>query len=157
MSDWFTVERLDGDTYAISEYRHWEHTHCYLLLGRDRALVIDTGLGVAPLAPVVGALTALPVAAALTHAHWDHIGGLGGFGEKLVHGLEAEWLSGSFPLPLFVVECNLTKPCPAFRGKGSPGAGPFCPCKKGPKVKGWRLWGRVPKTISFVCAKRNGF
>ncbi len=110
MSDWFTVERLDGDTYAISEYRHWEHTHCYLLLGRDRALVIDTGLGVAPLAPVVGALTALPVAAALTHAHWDHIGGLGGFGEKLVHGLEAEWLSGSFPLPLFVVKSNLTRP-----------------------------------------------
>ncbi len=83
MAGWFTVERLDDDTYAISEYRHWEHTHCYLLLGRERALVIDTGLGVAPLAPVVGALTCLPVAAALTHAHWDHMGGLGGLRGKM--------------------------------------------------------------------------
>lgn len=110
MSGWFTAERLDDDTYAVSEYHHWEHTHCYLLLGRERALVIDTGLGIAPLAPVVGDLTALPVAAALTHAHWDHMGGLEGFGEKLVHELEADWLSGSFPLPLFVVKSNLTRP-----------------------------------------------
>ena len=83
MASWFTVERLDEDTWVVSEYRHWEHTHCYLLLGRERALLIDTGLGVAPLAPVVRELTGLPVAAALTHAHWDHIGGLGEFRERL--------------------------------------------------------------------------
>ena len=47
MGDWFTIEPLDGDTFAISEYRHWEETHCYLLLGTERALLIDTGLGVA--------------------------------------------------------------------------------------------------------------
>lgn len=46
MASWFTVERLDEDTWVVSEYRHWEHTHCYLLLGRERALLIDTGLGV---------------------------------------------------------------------------------------------------------------
>ena len=61
MASWFTVERLDEDTWVVSEYRHWEHTHCYLLLGRERALLIDTGLGVAPLAPVVRELTGLPV------------------------------------------------------------------------------------------------
>ena len=66
MASWFTVERLDEDTWVVSEYRHWEHTHCYLLLGRERALLIDTGLGVAPLAPVVRELTGLPVTAALT-------------------------------------------------------------------------------------------
>ena len=43
MGDWFTIEPLDGDTFAISEYRHWEETHCYLLLGTERALLIDTG------------------------------------------------------------------------------------------------------------------
>ena len=37
MASWFTVERLDEDTWVVSEYRHWEHTHCYLLLGRERA------------------------------------------------------------------------------------------------------------------------
>ena len=26
--DWFTVEQIDQDTFAISEYKHWEETHC---------------------------------------------------------------------------------------------------------------------------------
>lgn len=43
MKDWFTVEKIDEDTYAISEYQHWEETHCYLLCGTKRALLIDTG------------------------------------------------------------------------------------------------------------------
>ena len=50
---WFQVQSLEPDTYVISEWNHWEQTHCYLLLGRERALLIDTGLGVAPLRPVV--------------------------------------------------------------------------------------------------------
>lgn len=33
MDKWFTVDRIDEDTYIISEYRHWEETHCYLLTG----------------------------------------------------------------------------------------------------------------------------
>lgn len=55
-------------------------------------------------------LTGLPVTAALTHAHWDHIGGLGEFRERLVHESEASWLSGSFPVPISVVQSNLTLP-----------------------------------------------
>ena len=31
MDKWFTVDRIDEDTYIISEYRHREETHCYLL------------------------------------------------------------------------------------------------------------------------------
>ena len=33
MRPWFTTDRIDRDTYCISEYRHWEETHCYLLAG----------------------------------------------------------------------------------------------------------------------------
>ncbi len=47
MDNWFTVEMLDETTYVISEYKHSEETHCYLLLGKEKALLIDTGLGVA--------------------------------------------------------------------------------------------------------------
>ncbi len=112
MTPWFTVERLEADTWAISEYGHWEETHCYLLAGQDRAALIDTGLGVAPIRPVAEALTALPVTVLLTHAHWDHIGGLGEFEETVCHVSEAPWLSGQFPLPLEVVKANLLrKPC----------------------------------------------
>ena len=46
MADWFTIEAIDSSTYAISENKHWEETHSYLLIGTKSALLIDTGLGV---------------------------------------------------------------------------------------------------------------
>jgi hypothetical protein len=45
LDDWFTIEKIDPDTYAVSEYRHWEQTHSYLVPGREKAALIDTGLG----------------------------------------------------------------------------------------------------------------
>ena len=111
MSVWFTIERIDAQTFAISEYKHWEETHCYLLCGRERALLIDTGLGVANIRKIVDGLTELPVMAVTTHAHWDHIGGHRYFDNIAVHELEKDWL-GRFPLPLQAVKNNLTKfPC----------------------------------------------
>lgn len=98
MTPWFTVERMDDDTFALSEYRHWEETHSYLLLGRDRALLLDTGLGVGGLRREVEALTDRPVTVTLTHVHWDHIGGCGQFEPPAVHAAEADWLR-HFPLP----------------------------------------------------------
>ena len=88
MKDWFTVEKIDEDTYAISEYQHWEETHCYLLCGTKRALLIDTGLGVANIKEVVDKLTMLPIFVVTTHVHWDHIGGHQYFENIGVHILE---------------------------------------------------------------------
>lgn len=112
--NWFTIEALGEDTYAISEYRHREETHCYLLLGQEQALLIDTGLGVGDLKAVVSSLTSLPIQVVTTHAHWDHIGSHGQFAHIAVHPLEAPWLSGRFPLPLDVVKQNLNDPNCAF-------------------------------------------
>ncbi len=112
MSGWFTVEQLQSDTFTISEYLHWEQTHSYLLLGAERALLLDTGLGVADIGAVVRELTGLPVTAATTHVHWDHIGGHRHFHTIAVHQAERDWLDGRFPLPPQVVRQNLTaKPC----------------------------------------------
>ncbi len=47
----------------------------YLVEGKSRALLIDTGLGVAKLADFVKTLTALPVVVVNTHGHPDHAGG----------------------------------------------------------------------------------
>ena len=112
MDDWFTLERIDEDTDILSEYRHWEETHCYLLAGKDRAALIDTGLGVVPIRDVVEDLTDLPVTVLLPHAHWDHIGGMGEWGEAFCHTSEVAWLSGHFPLPPAAVKANLLRePC----------------------------------------------
>jgi glyoxylase-like metal-dependent hydrolase (beta-lactamase superfamily II) len=61
MADWFTVEKIDNDTFVISEYKHWEETHCYLLRGDKQAVLIDTGLGVDNIKNVVDRLTTLPI------------------------------------------------------------------------------------------------
>ena len=96
MDDWFTRERIDEDTDVLSEYRHWEETHCYLLRGRERSLLIDTGLGICDIRQAVDRLTDRPVAAVATHIHWDHIGGHRYFPEFYAHEAELNWLSGGF-------------------------------------------------------------
>lgn len=112
MDHWFTVEEIDSDTYAISEYKHWEETHCFLLCGTEKAILIDTGLGIANIKEVVAGLTALPIMVVTTHVHWDHIGGHKYFDNIAVHEAEQEWLSNQFPIPLQVVKNNLVcKPC----------------------------------------------
>ena len=108
MDAWFTVEAIDVNTFAISEYGHWEETHCYLICGTERAVLIDTGLGVDNIKAVVDRLTDLPVTAITTHVHWDHIGGHKYFESFAVHEAEKDWLSGHFPIPLQVVKHNLT-------------------------------------------------
>ena len=105
--NWFTVEQIDEDTYVISEYQHREETHCYLLLGKKNALLIDTGLGVANIREIVDKITSLPIMVVTTHVHWDHIGGHRFFEEFAVHEEEKEWIMGEFPLPLSVVKQNL--------------------------------------------------
>ena len=110
--DWFTVEQIDQDTFAISEYKHWEETHCYLLCGSREALLIDTGLGVSDIGKIVKQITSLPILTVLTHAHWDHIGGLTSQSKFAIHENEQTWITGSFPIPLQVIKNNLAlKPC----------------------------------------------
>ena len=57
------------------------------MCGTKRALLIDTGLGVANIKEVVDKLTMLPIFVVTTHVHWDHIGGhqywCPHFGERL--------------------------------------------------------------------------
>lgn len=115
MTPWFTVERMDDATFTLSEYRHWEETHSYLLLGRERALLLDTGLGVGDLRREVD----LPVTVALTHVHWDHIGGCAQFESPAVHAEEADWLR-HFPLPEAAVRRQLCAKAPLFPAGFSP-------------------------------------
>ena len=98
--NWFTTEEIDNDTYVISEYRHWEETHCYLLIGSKRCLLIDTGLGICNIFDEVSRLTDKHVTAAATHIHWDHIGGHKYFPDFYAHGEELDWLDGKFPLTI---------------------------------------------------------
>ena len=111
MKNWFTIDRVDKDTYIVSEYRHWEETHCYLLNGTERSLLIDTGLGICNISEVIEKLTDKPVIAIATHIHWDHIGGHKYYPDFYAHEAELEWLNGGFPQPLEKIKEYVTERC----------------------------------------------
>lgn len=65
----YTVVQLDESTWALDEGL----VRSYLLLGQEKALLIDTGNGAGDLAAQVRALTELPVMLVNTHADGDHM------------------------------------------------------------------------------------
>lgn len=111
MKTWFTVEHVDSATHVISEYRHWEEAHAYLLNGTERSLLIDTGLGICNIYEEVQKWTDKPVAAVATHVHWDHIGGHRYFPNFYAHEAELSWLSGGFPLTAEQIKGFVTERC----------------------------------------------
>ena len=60
---------------AIYEPKQWQEVISYLVLGTNRALLFDTGMGIASISDVVARLTDLPVTVVNSHSHFDHIGG----------------------------------------------------------------------------------
>lgn len=116
MSEWFTTDKIDENTYILSEYRHWEETHCYLLNGEDKSLLIDTGLGICNIYNEVIKLTDKLIIAVATHIHWNHIGGHKYFPEFYAHEAELNWLSGGFPLSAETVREMVADRCDLPKG-----------------------------------------
>ncbi len=87
---WFERKKLAGGVTWL-----WEpHVHPLLRCniwhvdGRDRNLLVDTGLGVAPLREAIADLIDKPLDAVATHIHYDHVGGLHEFETRLMHEAE---------------------------------------------------------------------
>ena len=81
------------------------------LIGEERALLIDTGLGIRNISELVRGITNKPVTAVATHVHWDHIGGHQYFPDFCAHGAELDWLNGAFPLPAKTVRAMVLDRC----------------------------------------------
>ena len=85
---WFEVYRLTDTVYAIYEDGQFEEVISYLVLGEERAALIDTGNGIGDIKGLLEGLTELPVMVVNTHTHGDHIGGNHQFSEVAVYDSE---------------------------------------------------------------------
>src|ERR1700733_15356760 len=57
---WFEVYKIRTGIYAIYEPHQLEEVISYLILGADRAVLFDTGMGIGNIQAVVAELTKLP-------------------------------------------------------------------------------------------------
>lgn len=81
--DWFQVYQTSANVYSIVEPYHYQETISHLIVGEDRALLFDTGMGFLPIRPVVERITSLPITVLNSHTHYDHVGGNSEFSEIL--------------------------------------------------------------------------
>jgi len=97
-NSWFSVRQVaDGITLITEPHvdslirANFYHVH-----GSEADLIVDTGTGIAPLAWVLSGLidAAKRVIAVATHTHYDHVGGMHEFRQRLVHPREQESLAG---------------------------------------------------------------
>ena len=72
---WYEVYRIFPDVYAIYEPGQFEEVISFLIVGEERELLFDTGLGLTPIAPTISKLTDRPISVLNSHSHYDHIGG----------------------------------------------------------------------------------
>ncbi|MBK5113893.1 MAG: MBL fold metallo-hydrolase [Candidatus Heimdallarchaeota archaeon] len=75
ISNWFVIYRLNKDTFALLEPFHYEEVVSYLLIGEEKALLFDTGMGVTSIKLEVEALTKKELIVLNSHSHYDHVGG----------------------------------------------------------------------------------
>lgn len=78
---WFKVYAIAPGVFAIHEPRQYETVTAFLVVGSERAVLFDSGLGVASIRSVVEKLTGLPVTVLNSHTHFDHVGGNREFGD----------------------------------------------------------------------------
>jgi glyoxylase-like metal-dependent hydrolase (beta-lactamase superfamily II) len=72
---WFEVYKVSEGTFAICEPGHRDGAISYLIEGRNKAVLLDTGMGIGDIQKVVERLTRLEVSAINSHTHFDHVGG----------------------------------------------------------------------------------
>ena len=91
-SKWFERRRIDDGITLLWEPHVTPLLRCNIwhVRGRDRDLLIDTGLGVASLREAARDLFDKPLAAIATHAHMDHTGGMHEFETRYIHAAEAD-------------------------------------------------------------------
>lgn len=89
--EWYVATRIDDDITFIKEPFIDPLFSCNIwhVRGRDRDMLVDSGMGVVSLRQQVPLVTEKPCLAVASHTHFDHIGCHHEFEERAVHRDEA--------------------------------------------------------------------
>ncbi|MCG7506256.1 MBL fold metallo-hydrolase [Mesorhizobium retamae] len=84
MTGWFSKKALDPTLTLITEpFVHpYMSANIWHLKGREVDLLVDTGMGICPLAPEIDTPSGKPLLVVATHIHLDHVGSLHEFAER---------------------------------------------------------------------------
>lgn len=148
--DWFRITEPSPGVFAIQEPLQRERVLSYLIVGAERALLIDSGTGAASMKAAVGALTDLPVQLVNSHTHWDHVGSNHEFADIAVHRVEAHELAYQYTpaeIAEFFADDQLLGLLPPGRSLESITIGPSTPTQLLDGGESFDLGGRVIQVI----------
>lgn len=102
MAPWHEARQVTRGVWSIAEP---SHVNMWLIEGDERSVLLDTGLGIANVRPVVEQLTTRPVSVVNTHYHFDHVGGNHEFEDTAIHSAGATLVTE--PVPRAVLDAYL--------------------------------------------------
>ena len=93
--DWYETIRMSDDVTLIHEpwIKPFFRCNMWHVRGRDRDLLLDSGLGHFSLSQHVSLVTERALTCVSSHCHFDHIGSTHEFPDRCVHHAEAHILS----------------------------------------------------------------
>jgi len=86
---WFEVYRPAANVFAIYEPHQAEEVISYLIVGKNKALLFDTGMGISDIKKVTAELSKLPIVVLNSHTHDDHVGGNWQF--ETIYGMDTDF------------------------------------------------------------------
>jgi glyoxylase-like metal-dependent hydrolase (beta-lactamase superfamily II) len=90
---WFEVYEIRPGLYAIYEPGQFEEVISYLIVGTEKALLFDSGLGIGDMRAVASEITDLEPIVVNSHTHYDHVGGNHQF--ENVYGTSTEYTAAN--------------------------------------------------------------
>ena len=122
---WFDRKRIDDEITLLWEPHVDPLLRCNIwhVRGRDRDAMIDSGLGIASLKAAADDLLQKEVVAVATHVHYDHVGGLHEFDNRVMHRIEAPEMA-DYGEPVASTQVTWVKKSPTASG------GPATKCPK---------------------------
>jgi glyoxylase-like metal-dependent hydrolase (beta-lactamase superfamily II) len=84
MQNWFSRRKVDAVTTHLTEpfLNDYVRANIWHVVGRDADLLVDTGMGICPLAPEIPTPADKPLVVVATHIHLDHVGSLHEFAHR---------------------------------------------------------------------------